>query len=99
MCYNTDMFTAQFWKDALERSISTFAETFLALVTIVGITDWVDVDWFNVFITALISAGFAILKSIVAKPVGTRGTASVIKYQYQDDGSGREAIDPLGEAE
>jgi hypothetical protein len=38
------MFTWSFWKDALERTIRTFAQT-LAAVILVGQTSLVDMDW------------------------------------------------------
>lgn len=37
------MFTKEFWKDVIERCVSTFAETFIGCVTVgagFGQTDW-----------------------------------------------------------
>ena len=60
------MFTRNFWKDAFERAISTFAQALLGILGAVAIVDLPGVNWEEVFLASGIAAATSILKSIVA---------------------------------
>jgi hypothetical protein len=67
-----------FWKDALERAGKTFAQT---LVTVWGVGDGM-LNLFNVNLLesgelALSAAVLSLLTSVISKPVGDGGTASL----------------------
>jgi hypothetical protein len=76
------MFTLQFWKDASERAIATFAQALLAIVGMNLIVDWQNVNWWQVIVTALIAAALSIVKSIAVINVGEANNASVVTYDY-----------------
>lgn len=71
------MFTLAFWKDAIERAISTGAQAVLTVLSLDGI-NFIVMD-FNP-VTALAAFGFgalyAILKALVAARTGSNATAS-----------------------
>lgn len=71
------MLSVHWFKDALERALSTAAEALLALWG-VGALDVVHIDFGH---SASIAAGAAVvslLKAIVASKVGDQGTASLV---------------------
>lgn len=64
------MFTRLFWKDTVERVVSTAAQTALAIVT----ADQFDVKSFNVedgLIVVGLAAAASFLKALVADRVGS----------------------------
>lgn len=68
------MFTWKFWKDAIERTLRTFAQT-VAAVLIVGVTNLATVDWSTVLGVAGASALASLLSAIAFPP---KSTAPVI---------------------
>lgn len=56
------MFTWDFWKDTLERSICTFAEAMLGYLTVNTIA---DVDWKNALSVSAVAFLVTIFKCIV----------------------------------
>lgn len=80
------MFTLQFWKDAFERSIATFAQTLLALVG-VDLTGWFSLNWGQVLVTSLIAAGLSIVKALAVSNVGSDQTPTIVSYEYPRDHS------------
>lgn len=78
------LFTKSFWKDAVERAISTGAQAVLTVLSLDG-TNIIPVnfDWAVALSTFGFGAGFAILKALVASYAGNQGTASftdVVEY-------------------
>ncbi len=77
-CREQTMFTAQFWKDAAERSVKTFAQAAGALLAGDGV-GLMDVSWLQVASIAGMAAVVSLLTSIASAPVGASGTASLIR--------------------
>ena len=59
----------EFWKDTAYRSICTFAETAIAMITIGQA--FTDVDWIHIASVSGVAAVVTVLKCII---VGTRRT-------------------------
>lgn len=76
------LFTAQFWKDATERVVSSAAQGFLTGAGVMGVADAANQVTLNGFPWAAAfgaAGGMAVLtlaKALIANPVGNRGTAS-----------------------
>lgn len=62
-------------RDAAERAISTFAQSFLAVVGGDTLNVW-DFGWHTAVGIGLGSSLLSVLKSVAARSVGTPGTAS-----------------------
>jgi hypothetical protein len=78
------MFTWTFWKAALERSVSTFVEAFLAALLSLGATTLTGVDWLLALNISGLSFVIALLKNIlVAK--ATDGNPSAINAEVAVD--------------
>lgn len=72
------MFTRLFWRDLLERSLSTFAEAFVAYAVAAGVTDVVHLNWVGAASTAALATLLAALKGIAAgRLVGDQKSASL----------------------
>ena len=70
------MFTQHFWKNALERSIKTFAQVLAGLITADG-TGILDVDWPQALSVAGLSALASVLTSIGSVPFGRPDSPSL----------------------
>ena len=76
------MYTKLFWKDATERAIATFAQTFIAIVGVLApMTDTalLDVNYPPVIIVSLVAAGLSVLKALAAAAKAGTDTASLVK--------------------
>ena len=71
------MLTSKFWRDALERSIATFAEAFGAYALAAGTTDVIHLDWVGAASTAGFATLLALLKALAASKVGPDENASL----------------------
>lgn len=71
------MFTAKFWKDALERAIKTAAQTFLATA---GVNAWkLDGDyWTEVGLVVAGATVLSLVTSLVSSQVGNSTDASLV---------------------
>lgn len=76
------MFTKLFWKDAAERSISTFAQTFIAVAGVATVTvgdySLLDVNYAPVLLVSLVAAGLSLLKALAATYKANTDTASLV---------------------
>ena len=74
------MFTKQFWKQAVERAVKTFAQTALALIAVdgVGIT---DLSWGHTLDVAGLATLASVLTSIVTSGIGEKDSPSAVKTQ------------------
>lgn len=70
------MWTASWWKDAVERAIRTFAQTFVAVVGVSSFSVW-SLDWHE---TLGVSLGSALLALLMAVDRNTTQTASVQQF-------------------
>lgn len=70
------MWTIDFWKDAGERAIKTFAQVFVGFL-VVGTTGVLDVDWTQAASVSAVAALASVLTSVASTKVGTKGTASL----------------------
>jgi hypothetical protein len=72
------MFTKQFWIDASERALKTFAQTFLAMIASVTVFDALKADWQTLLGVSLGAAVLSYLTSIVSAEIGDHGSASLV---------------------
>lgn len=73
------MWTLNFWKDAGERAVSTFAQTLLAALGTDAVVSEVQLGWQGLLITAGVAAGLSLLKSMAASRVGSKQSASAVQ--------------------
>jgi hypothetical protein len=71
------VWTKDFWLDAGERALKTFAQVFLTFI-VVGTTGVMDLDWVTAASVAAVAALASVLTSIVSEKVGDPDTASLI---------------------
>lgn len=71
------MWTAGFWRGAVERAVKTAAQAGLAFF-VVGETGIADVDWATVGGVAAVAAVASVLTSLVSAPFGPEGTPSLV---------------------
>lgn len=72
------MFTARFWKGALERAIKTFAQAEIALMSGDGL-GLLDVDWGTAASVGGLAALLSLLTSVVSLGVGPENSASMVE--------------------
>ena len=68
----TPVFTAPFWRAAIERAVRTLAQTIVALLG-TGATGLLDVDWVQALSVAALAALLSVLTSLAAAGVGPGG--------------------------
>jgi hypothetical protein len=66
------MFSKTFWLDAAERAVKTFAQALLSIFIVSGVTV-LNADW----VTALATAGTAVLVSLLTSIVSAVKTSAV----------------------
>ena len=71
------MFTASFWKSAVERAIKTVAQALVAVIAGASF-DWFTADWQAVAGVALTAGVLSILTSIAGEGIGPKGSPSVV---------------------
>jgi len=69
----------EFWSDAAERAIKTFAQVAVSFL-VIGTTGVVTVDWVNILSVSAVAALASVLTSIASDGVGEKGTASLLKH-------------------
>lgn len=69
------MFTAQFWKQAGERALKTFAQAFVATGIVVGAT---GKEWQSALLAAAIAAGLSVVTSVASSSVGEKDSPSLL---------------------
>lgn len=73
------MWTKEFWKDAIERAVKTFAQFVITLAGFSGVTgDFTQCNWGFILMNSAIGAVLSILFSIASSFKG-QGSASLIK--------------------
>jgi hypothetical protein len=77
------MWTKEFWIQAAERAIKTFAQVMLGFL-VVGQSGVLSVDWANTLSVAAVAAFASILMSLVGEGIGDKGTPSVVKVVKVD---------------
>lgn len=76
------MYTKLFWRDAAERSISTFAQTFIAIVGVLApMSDMslLDINYLPVLLVSAIAAVLSVLKALAAAYKSDSESASLVK--------------------
>lgn len=68
--------TKLFWADTIERSVKTFAQTSVALLTASGVLSLFTVNWGDLFAVAGLAALISILTSIGS--AGSGNSASLV---------------------
>ena len=78
------MWTMDFWKDAAERAIKTFAQAMVAGLS-AGAVGILDVPWVDVLSVSALVAALSVLTSIASAPFSSKGTASLVtEVEYLD---------------
>lgn len=72
------MWTTNFWKQAAERAIKTFAQAGLALLTGDGL-GVLDINWGDVASVGALAALASVLTSIVTSSIGEPNDPSMIE--------------------
>ena len=72
------MFTREFWLEASERALKTFAQTLLAMVGAVSVFDVLSADWQTLIGVSLGAALLSYLTSIVSAEIGDYGKPSLV---------------------
>lgn len=73
------MWTAGFWKDAVERALKTLAQTLLSVLVVGGVVlNIFTVDWVNALGIGLGAMIVSLLTSILSSFVGSSDTASLV---------------------
>jgi hypothetical protein len=80
----TVMWTAAFWKDALERAVRTVAQVLGALVVAAG-TGLLDTDWLAAFSAAGMAGLLSVLTSLASEVRSPDGTASMIPAEAEPE--------------
>lgn len=69
------LLSASWWSDALERAVSSGANSAVTILTMGGVSLLTDVPWYSVLSAAGIAALLDLLRSLAAAPRGNTGTA------------------------
>jgi hypothetical protein len=77
------MWTKEFWIQAAERAIKTFAQVMLGFL-VVGQSGVLNVDWANTLSVSAVAAFASILMSLIGEGIGDKGTPSVVKVVKVD---------------
>lgn len=72
------MFTKEFWKDATERAVKTFAQ-FIIVLGAAGSLNVFEVDWEQTLGVALGGLVLSYATSIVSAGIGKKGSASLVE--------------------
>jgi hypothetical protein len=75
------LYTATFWKDAFERAVKTGVQAVLLFLGADQLFDAVSADWGSAGSFFLGGFILSVLTSLVSAPVGTKGTASLVKSE------------------
>lgn len=92
------MFTADFWRDALERACKTAAQAAAGAIG-TGALGIIDVDWTGVAAAAALGFILSIITSIGSEPFGDAGTPSVLTTPTDDtwDDEPTDDMTPVGD--
>jgi len=71
------MWTAKFWKDAIERAIKTAAQVAVGLVTALNVTT--GFDWQTFLVGLGVSVGLSFVTSLLSSLAGSPTDASLVK--------------------
>lgn len=72
------MFTQEFWKDAAERAIKTFAQSLVAVLSVAVATPIWDIDWVGAAGVSITAAALSLLTSIAGSGTGSPDDGSFI---------------------
>ena len=72
------MFTKEFWLEASERALKTFAQTLLAMVGAVSVFDAFSADWLTLLGVSVGAAVLSYATSIVSAEIGDYGKPSLV---------------------
>ncbi len=72
------MFNKSFWILASERALKTVAQTFLAMVTAVGVFDVLESDWTAILGVSVGAGLLSYATSIVSSEIGNRNDPSIV---------------------
>lgn len=72
------MFTLRFWKQTAERAIATAAESVLAVITVDGVVESINLDPVHIASIAGLSALAAVLKALMASQTGSSDSPSFV---------------------
>lgn len=73
------MFTAAFWREAIERAIKTAAQSIATFFTIGEATNLYEMDWRLILSSAAVGAGYSVLTSIASAPLGRKESPSLVQ--------------------
>lgn len=80
------MFTALFWKQALERAIKMFAGSAIGLLTGDNVFGVLSVNWGDVFSVAALAALVSVLMSVASSGAGAaKGSPSLVPTTVEQE--------------
>jgi hypothetical protein len=77
--------TQQFWLDLIERAGKTFVQGILAVLTVQGVSNALDVNWGTTLAVAGTAALVSVLTSLLSFTFGNTGTASATSAVVLDE--------------
>lgn len=89
------MFTKEFWKDAAERAIKTFAQSLIAVLSVAVAAPIWELNWVEALGVSLTATALSLLTSIAGTGTGNPETGSFINEPTTPEYDGRHPVEEM----